>query len=434
MKVLFVSGELIGSALCHELLRAGHDVKLYIERGGWKDCLEGIVPKTDNWKKELSWVSKEGLIIFDDVCFGKEQDKLREQGYRVVGGSTEADKLETNRAYFHEVLEQHNVKVLPSYDFDDSLDAIDYIKKNPGQWVVKQNSHFGALNYVGELDDGSDAIAVLETYKAHSMSAHIQKKAVGIEIGVGRYFNGKDWVGPIEINHEHKRMCNDDIGPLTPEMGTVMWFSDDDQLPLFEKTLSRLKPFLAEANFKGDFDINCIVNEDGIWPLEATARFGAPSTELQSEMLETPWIDFLSSLADETAHEPIFKDGYGVVVSIAVPPYPYTKNTVDPSVFTTEISQLFFKNNITDEDRSHIYFEEISLKKLNDEDMPILCWAGTNGWTMHVTGHGSSIDSARDKVYKIIDKIILPKMFYRTDIGIRVRDNDLTKLKKWGWI
>jgi cystathionine beta-lyase family protein involved in aluminum resistance len=36
---------------------------------------------------------------------------------------------------------------------------------------------------------------------------------------VARFFNGNDWVGPIEINVEHKSFLNDNIGPLTAEMG-----------------------------------------------------------------------------------------------------------------------------------------------------------------------------------------------------------------------
>jgi phosphoribosylamine--glycine ligase len=432
MKVLFVSNELIGSAICHELVRSGHDVKLYIEREGWKNCLDGIIPKTTDWKDELLWVGKAGIIVFDDVGFGHSQDKLREQGYRVVGGSAIGDELELNREHFHKILKEHGVAVLPSYDFDTGQEAIDFVASNEGQWVVKQNTHFGALNYVGEAPDSSDVIAILENYKKNNLSAHVQKKVSGVEIGVARYFNGENWIGPIEINHEHKRMCNDDVGPLTPEMGTVMWFSENEEIPLFSRTLAKLKPYLQEANFRGDFDINCIVNEDGIWPLEATARFGAPSTELQSELHNSPWADFLSALADGKNYDLSYKNGYGVAVSIAVPPYPYVKSAVDSSVFTSERIQLFFDESMSEEDFAHIYFEEISREPSTvPGQKDIYYWSGTNGWTMHITGHGETIEEARNKIYTIIKKIILPKKFYRTDIGTRVQNHDLPLLKKW---
>jgi phosphoribosylamine--glycine ligase len=432
MRILFVSSELIGSAICHRLIKEGHEVKLYIERDGWKKCLDGIVPKTSDWKNELSWVGKEGVIVFDDIVFNGEQDKLRESGYRVVGGSQGADKLELNRAHFHKVLEEHGVRVLPSHDFNDSGEAIDFIKKNPGQWVVKQNTHFGALSHVGEKTDGSDAIAILESYRSHGMSAHLQKRVHGVEIGVAKYFNGNDWMGPVDINHEHKRMCNDDVGPLTPEMGTVLWYSHDDDLPLFKETLAKIKPYLQKVNFIGDFGMNFIINEQGIWPLEATARFGVPATEVQSELMITPWSEFLVNLADGKSEQPIYRDGYGVVTSIAVPPFPYTKDTIDNSVFSTDSVQIHFDDSMTEEEKEHIYFEEVSRETKNDKMSYV--WSGINGWVMHVTGCGDTISKARDKVYPIIDKIILPNKFHRTDIGLRVENHDIPKLKEWGWL
>jgi phosphoribosylamine--glycine ligase len=434
MRVLFVSGELIGSAICHELLREKHDLKLYIERDGWKRCLDGIIPKTDDWEGELDWVGKDGLIVFDDVGFGEEQDRLREKGYRVVGGSMVADRLELDREHFHTVLRALGIKTLPSHDFDDIQEAIDFIKDNPDRWVVKQNSHLGVLNYVGECPDGTDAIAALENYTNLGIpSAHLQKRVNGIEVGVGRYFNGNDWVGPIEINHEHKRMCNDDVGPLTPEMGTVIWFSDDNKLPLFRETLAKLKPFLQKSGFKGEFDINCIINGQDIWPLEATARFGTPATELKSMMMSSSWIDLLISLADGTAYHPTFSDEFGVTVSIAVPPYPYMKESIATNQSPNELLRLMYKSTITEEDLKHIYYEEIS-KMHNGDGKEILYWAGSNGWVMHVTAHAVTVEEARKKVYGIIDKIILPKKFYRTDIGVRVASKDLPHLREWGWI
>jgi hypothetical protein len=34
----------------------------------------------------------------------------------------------------------------------------------------------------------------------------------------------------------------------------------------------------------------------------------------------------------------------------------------------------------------------------------------------------------------IIDKIIIPKKFYRNDIGLAFHNGDGKKLKEWGWI
>jgi phosphoribosylamine--glycine ligase len=117
MRFLFVSKELIGSALCHRLLREGCEVKLFIEQPGCKQSLDGIIEKTDDWHKELSWVGKDGVIVFDDVGHGAEQDALRRDGYSVVGGTEKSDRLELERSYFQEVLKDLGVPSLASYEF-----------------------------------------------------------------------------------------------------------------------------------------------------------------------------------------------------------------------------------------------------------------------------------------------------------------------------
>ena len=216
MRVLFVSGELIGATLAYKLKKEGCDVRLYIEDESRKDCLEGMVKKTTDWKKELKWVGKEGLIVFDDMGYGEIQDELRAEGYHVVGGSEGGDRLEEDRQFAQEIFRAYGLQVLETISFNDASQAIAFVKKNPKRWVIKQDGHNSALNYVGAMEDGNNVISVLERYyKADIHAISLQKYIDGIEIAAGRYFNGNDWVGPVEVNIEHKRLCNDDIGPMT---------------------------------------------------------------------------------------------------------------------------------------------------------------------------------------------------------------------------
>lgn len=433
MRVLVISHELIGSALCHKLQREGHEIKLYIEDSECKHSLEGIIPKSNDWEEDLSWVGKEGLIIFDDVGYGNIQDVLRKEGYRVVGGTEAGDRLELERGYFQYVLAEKDVQVAPSYDFLDAQGAIDFVRENPGPWVVKQNTHNGVLNYVGESKDDSDVIKILENYRSKGLKAHIQKKVTGIEVAVGRFFNGESWIGPVCVNHEHKRLCNGDVGPLTPEMGTVVSFVDDEP-QIYKKTLAALEDHLRKIKYKGYIDINCIVDKDNIWPLEATARFGTPIIELQIEMLRTPLIDLLNSLADGTEYKPVFSSGYGVTVSIAVPPFPLKINDLSKHEIVPHRTEILFSHDTTLEDLTHVHFEEVSKHETSPTKHSGYYWAGTNGWVMHITGEAETISKAQEKVYKLIKKVILPMKFYRTDIGDRVKEIDLPLLRKWNLI
>ncbi len=427
MRILFVSGVLIGSGLCQKLVSEKNDVKLYIHEEAWKTSLDGIVPKTNDWRAELEWVGMNGLIVFDDVSFGKEQDELRRKGYTVIGGSEGGDKLELDRRHFQEISDQFGIETLPSYDFATADEAIAFVKSNRDRWVVKQSTHLSYLNFIGKSETGSDVLRVLEQYKARGIRpVHLQKFADGIEVGVARYFNGNDWVGPIEINHEHKMLHDGDIGPLTPEMGTILWYTDME-VRLFKEILNPLTPYLRKIDFRGDIDVNCIVTKDHAYPLEATPRFGNPSTEIQVILHNSPWSEFLYAIASGVQYALDYKKGYGIAVALVVPPFPYEPDqdsTNQQSPLKVEIDT----SGPSPVDMSHIHFEECS--KIGDE----YYWTGKYGAMLYATAHAETISEARESAYNRIQGIRVPKMHYRKDIGLRVEDHDILKLQEWKWI
>lgn len=430
MRILFISGDLSGGDLAYRLKKEGNHVKLFIGNRNQRQNLEGMVEKISNWENELDWVGKNGLIIFDDTGYGKIQDNLRKKGYSVIGGSYGGDKLEDFRHFGQKILSLYGVEIVPSFGFVGAKDAIKFVRKNKGAWVIKQNGHVGKeFNYVGQLEDGEDVIEVLKNYNRNNKGdcnlIELQQKINGIEIGVGRYFNGNDWVGPIEINLEHKNLCNGNLGPKTFEMGTVVWFDDNENNKFFQKTLARLKTYLKKMNFKGDVDINCIVNKDELYPLEITARFGWPAMHLHEEFFTSPLAEFFKAIADGKQYDLKFKKGFGVIVLMATPPFPYEFRA---KRLYPEGIDIFFEKEISDKEINHIHFEEVS------------CWknkfyiSSKTGYVLHVADIGKTVEDARKKVYKLIDKIIIPKSFYRTDIGIKFINEDKKKLKKWGWI
>lgn len=57
--------------------------------------------------------------------------------------------------------------------------------------------------------------------------------------------------------------------------------------------------------------------------------------------------------------------------------------------------------------------------------------AGSSGYILVVTGSGPTMVDAQRETYNRVKNIILPNMFYRTDIGSRwAKDGDL--LQTWG--
>jgi len=74
-------------------------------------------------------------------------------------------------------MKSYGITIIPYREFTDFSEAIDYVKNNPGKYVIKPSMKkenkelkFGgesskSLLFVGEEDDGRDVIQVLNDYK-----------------------------------------------------------------------------------------------------------------------------------------------------------------------------------------------------------------------------------------------------------------------------
>jgi len=223
MKFLFVTDESLSADLAWQLKKEGHDVKMYCHGQGEKDVGLGFFEKVDEWDTLKDWAD---VIIFDDIGFGVKAEQLRNEGKFVVGGSIYTDKLELDREFGQSELNLVGVDVLPSWNFTSFDEAIEFVKKNPDRYVLKPSGkaqNEKELLFIGQEGDGKDIIQVLEHYKVNWSKKikefQMQKFADGVEIAVGAYFNGKDFVMPICVNFEHKRLFPNELGPSTGEMG-----------------------------------------------------------------------------------------------------------------------------------------------------------------------------------------------------------------------
>lgn len=430
MKILFISQEAFGADLAWRLQQEGNLVKFYIENKAFQACSDGILlQKVGNWKKELDWVKKDGLILFDSSGFGKVQDQLRKAGYNVVGGSEIGDLLENNRNFGQRIFSQVGMETAFSRTFNNIDSAIDFIKRHPACWVIKQNGQLKkSLNYVGKLENGLDTISMLEFYKKNLPQRQIhfdlQKRVQGVEIGVGRYFNGKDWMGPIEFNIEHKSLFAGGLGPKTDEMGTVMWYDDNEDNPIYQATIARMKSYLEKIGFVGDFEINCIVNAEHVYPLEATSRFGDPALQLQTQIHLSPWGDFLLALAQKKDYSLKWRRGEGLIVLVAAPPFPY--NIKDKRQDSDGV-EILMEEELLTKKRKNLHFQEARYSQKENR----LFIVGRGGYVLHMSNFHEDLATARDELYRDLKKIYIPKMFYRMDIGEKFINQDRKRLERW---
>jgi len=247
----------------------------------------------------------------------------------------------------------------------------------------------------------------------------LQKRVRGVEVAVGAFFNGNDFMLPINVNFEHKPLFPGNIGPATGEMGTCMYWSEPNKI--FRATLAKLRDKLAEEGYVGYMDVNCIVNGQGIYPLEFTARFGYPTISIQADGIAMPMGDFFHGMADGSLSRFKTRSGFQIGLRIVVPPFPYD----DPKTFSANSKDrviIFRKPN-----REGVHIEDV--REVNGE------WliTGHTGVVLIVTGMGPSVKQAQAQAYQRVRNVLIPNMYYRTDIGDRwFEDHD--KLHTWGYL
>ncbi|MFN7941492.1 MAG: phosphoribosylglycinamide synthetase C domain-containing protein [Thermoanaerobaculia bacterium] len=423
-KFLFVSLSGLVGDIAWQIVKEGHEARYYIEAVKERDIADGFVAKVQDWRRHVEWAD---VIVFDDTLGqGKVAAELRAAGKLVVGGSEYTDRLEDDRSFGQEELRRAGVNIIPYREFTDFDEAIEYVRANPSRYVIKPSGEAQNVKrrlFVGEDDDGTDVVGVLESYQ-RTLAAEIpvfqlQKRVVGVEVAVGAFFNGKEFVYPVNVNFEHKKLFPGNLGPSTGEMGTAMFWSMPNRL--FNQTLKKMEAKLAEERYVGYVDLNCIVNANGIYPLEFTARFGYPTIFIQQEGMTTPIGEFFHDLAAGTIDRFKTKSGFQVGVRVIVPPYPFDDEETFHSLSKNAV--IIFRKPVAEE----VHIEDV--KRVQGQWLV----AGTSGVVLTVVGLGSTMKQAQQQAYARIKNILIPNMYYRDDIGDRWTE-DSDRLHNWGYL
>jgi len=296
-------------------------------------------------------------------------------------------------------------------------------------WVIKPNGNKAASKTLVVKDQPawSDCLSRLSP----DSSGIVQRIVDGIEVSTEGWFNGSTFLAPFNHTFEEKRFLTGGLGANTGCMGNVVLAADLRGDALAHATVARLSGFLGQIGYRGPLDINCIVNEEGAFALEATSRMGYDAVEALAEGLSVPLSDFLYEVAAGTATACPLSDQTCIAVRLSVPPWPVRQPDRDDHGELVEG---------IDEDTLHHLF----LTDLYKDNEGYKTAAG-DGVLLKATAKGPArrledddlqddyTYYARSRVYRLLDKIKVTSKQYRTDIGSRV-NKDMAKLKAWGWV
>lgn len=425
-------GELLDLAM--NLKDQGENVLLYIPESEYKKIGDGIVEKAMDW---YSYLGQDYIWVVDSCSTAKLQDWLRENGEFVVGTNEAVTEYEEDRQKGQEWFKSLGFKQPESWNFTDFDAAIEHVQEHDGRLILKQNGNAPKhLNHMGKFDSGVDMLHHLDELKKSWNEAEygnvdfdLMEVCEGMEIAASAFFNGHDWLrdekGKIVgfLNWEHKKETDGDLGETTGEMGTLFLGVDESDETFSDIILNKgVKEMLKKHNFRGVFDINGCLTDDGFVGFEPTCRFGIPSTSYEfMEGLKTPVGDLLEAMAKGTDTPiEIYKD-WGIVAVVAAKPYPVEAEVEDRATSLGEKLWILKDGepieDFTKEQRKHIHLENFYKK---DGEY---CVATKGGYLLTVTGKGEDIATVRDDILEYIkDNIMISGMKYRTDLGKKIEN------------
>jgi phosphoribosylamine--glycine ligase len=420
LNVLLVSkwGDSLDLALA--IQAEGNRVRYFIEYEPCHEVGDGFVPRVEHWEPHVEWAD---LVVFDYTGYGRVAEELRAAGKRVIGGTEYTDALELDRTFGQQELRRLRIRILGFQEFSSFQDAIAYVEAHPNAYVIKPSGatqEYKQLLFVGREDDGSDIVRMLRAYEKTWGDAmgtfQLQRKVSGVEVSVSAFFNGRRFLRPVNVTFEHKKLFPRELGVSTGEMGSSMFWTDDS--PVFDATLARFESDFARVGLTGHVDLNCIVNGNGIHPLEFTSRFGFPQISIQRAGINEPFGRMLHRIASGEDFRIATRRGFQVGAYLVVPPFPYE----DPKTFETFSKDAVVVVRRPMKEGLH----PVHLKQVEGE------WliTGDAGMPLLVTGTGTTMREAQRLLYNRIGNVLINNVYYRTDIGDRwTEDSD----RLWAW-
>lgn len=422
MKFAFVSKTGDSIPIAHRVSAEGHSVVVMIDDQAYREARVGEGFVTLGPRPSLSAVmgEKPDCVVFDMVGYGELAGALRAAGVPVFGAALWADVIELNRPYGTALMAACGIKTPKTYVFKSLDEGIAFVQNHPARYVFKPSGNLSTFTtYVshGPEDLVGMMKHALRGAVGDTAEFELQEFVGGVEVSCEGWFNGSRFVEPLNITFEEKRFMEGGLGPNTGCMGNVV-------VPLVGRPrivqdgIGRLEKVLRSSDYRGPLDLNSIVTRDSLFGLEFTARFGYDAVQALLEGLRGEIGELLHGVATGKSNKMQLVHEYLIAVRLTVPPYPHEERPggVNVPVF-----------GVTDGAAKHLWPSGLRI----EAGQPIGC--SPDGNLLAVTAWGSTVREARRRVYRTVERLVIPDVQYRRDIGERV-ERDMAQLREWGWV
>ena len=340
-------------------------------------------------------------------------DALIEAGIPVFGPTAAAARIETSKAFCHDVAEAAGVPMARAATFDNAAPAIAHAQAEAlrsGNGVVVKADGLAAGKGVFVSEDGDEATAAVDAlFRAGAGPVVVEERLSGPEASVIAICDGQRAIA-LPAARDHKRLLDGDAGPNTGGMGAYSPLADlsDEDVERVVATVHR--PILAElarrgTPFRGFLYAGLILTDRGPYLLECNARLGDPEAQVILPRLASPLGPLLlaaargglpSGDAGRMALLPVATLGI-VLAAAGYPEAPRRGDAIAGLAEASATGALIF---------------HAGTKRTTDGG-----FATDGGRVLTVVGNGSDVAAARTAAERAADLITWTGMQRRRDIG-----------------
>lgn len=413
--------------MAYQCKREGARVDLYIKDPFYRKQMIGLVPHVESLEEGLK--NKPDFIVFDLNGEGTTADKLRQDGWKVVGGSKLADRLENDRTYGGKVAKQYGLATPEQTEFKDVNSALEYVKKTKEPYALKVDDGSEASSYVAK--DFEDMVGYLEQLKEEGglksgQTFILQEVIKGEEVSTELWFSDGTPIYPANSTWETKKLMAGELGIRTGCETSVVCHYRGSESKLSDSTVGHLSPLLKYSKWTGPIDVNCIVSEKDKKPyfLEFTPRIGYSAIYAFMAILGLPMSEFLYRVSRGTFTIP-FKSTWGTALKINVPPYPVEIENRKAQEETYGKAQGVRINGMYGKD-----FIPIDCQNGKKTELEV---AGTSCIVGECLGRGSSVLDAWRFSQKVFKSVEVPNAGGRYTDGVTDALHRILTLRSWGF-
>lgn len=353
------------------------------------------------------------MVAPDDPLAAGMVDALEEAGIRAFGPNKAAAVIEGSKSFAKDLMKKYNIPTAGYEVFENSSDAISYLKGQDYPVVVKADGLALGKGVIiaqrfEEAEEAVKSIIDDKVFGAAGSKVVIEEFMVGPEVSMLAFTDGKT-IKTMVSSQDHKRALDNDQGLNTGGMGTFSpsrIYTEEMDRYCMEKIY---KPTVEAMNkegrkFKGILYFGLMITKDGPKVLEYNARFGDPETQVVLPRLKTDILQIFNAVIDEKLDEIEIEWDENACVCVIMASGGYPKE---------------YKTG----------YEITGLDEAERDVNTVVFHAGTKfeggkyytagGRVLGVTALEKNLEQAIKKAYDGVTKIRFEGMHYRKDIGIK---------------